>query len=272
MIVNQTIFTSGPINPPLLTLQYYIERGFINALRSSYSEKPLTSPTLYTPSIPWSGIYTSDIAGKSANVVSFLTTYYMTFMFQPIFLALLLRITNEGDAGVRKDSAGGQENGLGVRTVLSLMDVDAGVYLWSHWLIEMAFSFATSMMVLIIARASKLFIYTQTWVLFLLLALYSIANVSAGGLIVTFMKNPKLSPVAALIWVVIGLVLFRLSQLYVFGGKQPVAEFFLFLLPTVTFARGIDLCNSAELSLQVFLLMILDIFLECFALIFFYIL
>jgi ABC-type lipoprotein export system ATPase subunit/ABC-type multidrug transport system permease subunit len=222
LFVNNTIFVQGFDDARLLVASQYIETALQNVHRAF----------LNVPLVVVSDVSFSKVQGQAISGIQFLMAYYFAFMFQPVTQSILTRLAKEKEDKIK----------LG----LLMMGTSEMIYLVSVLSVECFFGLFTVLLVTVASYLGKIFTYSSPLILIVLMVEFSVGLAATGALLSIIAPNPRQTAGASTVFMLVSLVSFGLCQAFVWKLKDHTLDHIVMLLPTVAFARAIDVIATSE--------------------------
>ncbi|GJJ78112.1 hypothetical protein EMPS_10471 [Entomortierella parvispora] len=227
------------------TAQAYIERAAINLRRKANNKPPLSSPLplKISPEVTNSGagrtfISYANFVGLGSSINSSLNPYYIIFCFQAVWLGVLSILVVE-----KKKK---------IRMAMTMMGMTQNPYLVSVWLMQNIQNLVTCALMVFILFVGKIFSYTNAFIVYLLLILFSFNATAFGSIAAVAVPDPKKTNQASFLILILTVGSYGICAALVFGsGKvlNPTTETLLFLIPSVALGRAISYITGIEAAL-----------------------
>ncbi|KAH6565318.1 hypothetical protein BASA50_008965 [Batrachochytrium salamandrivorans] len=210
------------------TASAYVQTAILNVFRAKQGLPSLRSPLYPNNGSP----LLATIRGKATSGVSGILPYYFVYMLQPLLQVLL--------ASLAKEKAEKTKSGL------LMIGTNGSMYMLATLIGNTVFNIITVFLIVLIVCLGGIFKYSSPVLLFIIIFLYIIATALVGCILSVIISSPlQVSPMSFLT-TIFGLVLFAVSQIYVWKLNNLFVEHLVLLIAPVALARVLALTMDTE--------------------------
>ncbi|KAG0369838.1 hypothetical protein BGZ54_008736, partial [Gamsiella multidivaricata] len=139
-----------------------------------------------------------------------------------------------------------------IRMAMTMMGMSRNSYLVSVWIMQNIQNLVTCALMILILFVGRIFIYTNAFIIWLLLILFSFNATAFGTIAAVFIRDTKKTNSVSFVILIFTIGSYGICAALVFGASQvvsPTTETLLFLIPSVALGRAINFITGTEAAL-----------------------